>query len=196
MRIFRRCRSGAAALALSLMTFSSYGAGPSGLNLTSLSGERVDPFAAVDSAGVFLFMRSDCPISNRYAPELGRLHEMFSPRGVRFWLVYVDPQEEAESIRRHAEEYRVPGEILRDSGHGLVRLTGARVTPEAAVFDAGGRLVYRGRIDDRYTDFGKARAKPNRRDLKLALEAVLNGEQVTEPETQAVGCFIADLAAR
>ena len=185
-----------AAWSLSLFILWGYGSGPSELNLTSLSGERVDPFAAVDSAGVFLFMRSDCPISNRYAPELGRLHEKFSPRGVRFWLVYVDPQEKAESIRRHAEEYQVPGEILRDSHHDLVRLTGARFTPEAAVFDAAGRLVYRGRIDDRYTDFGKARAKPNRRDLKLALEAVLNGEQVAEPETQAVGCFIADLAIR
>lgn len=176
------------------MILWGYGWGSSELNLTSLSGERVDPFAAVDSAGVFLFMRSDCPISNRYAPELRRLHEAFSPRGVRFWFVYVDPREEPESIRRHAEEYQVPGEILRDSHHDLVRRTGARVTPEAAVFDAGGRLVYRGRIDDRYTDFGKARARPNRRDLKLALEAVLNGEQVSEPETQAVGCFIADLA--
>ena len=185
-----------AAWALSLLIFWNCGSGPSGLNLVNLSGERVDPLAAGDPAGVFLFMRSDCPIANRYAPELRRLHETFSSRGVRFWLVYVDPQEETEAIERHAEEYQVPGEILRDSHHDLVRLTGARVTPEAAVFDAGGRLVYRGRIDDRYPDFGKARAQPNRRDLKLALESVLQGEPVAEPETRAVGCFIADLARK
>ena len=172
------------------------GSGSPELNLTSLSGERVDPLADADPASVFLFMRSDCPISNRYAPELRRLHESFSPRGVRFWFVYVDPQEQAESIRRHAKEYQVPGEILRDSHHDLVRLTGARVTPEAAVFDSGGKLVYRGRIDDRYPDFGKARARPNRRDLSLALESVLQGEPVAEPETRAVGCFIADLARK
>ncbi len=174
----------------------SCGSGFSELNLTSLSGERVNPLAEGDPASVFLFMRSDCPISNRYAPELRRLHESFAPRGVRFWLVYVDPQEKPESIQRHAEEYQVPGEIIRDSRHELVRLTGARVTPEAAVFDAGGSLVYRGRIDDRYPDFGKARAKPNRRDLMLALESVLQGDPVAEPETRAVGCFIADLASR
>ncbi len=185
-----------AAWTLSLVICWGCGSDSSGLNLVSLSGERVDPLAAGDPASVFLFMRSDCPIANRYAPELRRLHEAFSPRGVRFWLVYVDPQEEADSIQRHAEEYQVPGEILRDSHHDLVRLTGARVTPEAAVFDAGGRLVYRGRIDDRYPDFGKARAKPNRRDLKLALESVLQGDPVAEPETRAVGCFIADLARK
>ena len=188
-------RSGMLAGTLILWVFWGCGSDALQLNLTSLSGERVDPLADAESPSVFLFMRSDCPISNRYAPELRRLHEAFSSRGVRFWLVYVDPQEAAESIRRHAEEYQVPGEILRDPHHHLVRLTGARVTPEAAVFDAGGRLVYRGRIDDRYPDFGKARAKPNRRDLKLALEAVLNGERVAEPETRAVGCFIADLAS-
>ena len=174
----------------------SYGSVPPELNLTNLSGKRLNPLAEGDPASVFLFLRSDCPISNRYAPEMRRLHESFSPRGVRFWLVYVDPQEKPESIQRHAQEYQVPGEILRDSHHNLVRLTGARVTPEAAVFDAGGSLVYRGRIDDRYPDFGKARAKPNRRDLMLALESVLQGEPVAEPETRAVGCFIADLAGR
>lgn len=185
-----------AAWTLSLLIFWGCGAEPSGLNLIRLSGEHVDPLALGDPVSVFLFLRSDCPIANRYAPELRRLHEAFSPRGVRFWLVYVDPQEEAESIQQHAEEYQVPGEILRDSHHDLVRLTGARVTPEAAVFDAEGRLAYRGRIDDRFPDFGKARAKPNRRDLKLALEAVLNGEPVAEAETRAVGCFIADLASK
>ena len=194
--VLGRGRSIVVAVTLLLWIFWGCGSVPSGLNLTNLSGRPVNPFADTDPASVFLFMRSDCPIANRYAPELRRLHEAFSPRGVRFWLVYVDPSEEAGSIQRHAEEYQVPGEILRDSGHRLVRLTGARVTPEAAVFDAGGRLVYRGRIDDRYPDFGKARAKPNRRDLMLALESVLQGETVAEPETRAVGCFIADLARK
>ena len=194
--VSKRRRSCMLAGTLILWISWSCGSGFSDLNLTSLSGERMNPFAEGDPASVFLFLRSDCPISNRYAPELRRLHESFAPRGVRFWLVYVDPQEEADSIQRHAEEYQVPGEILRDSHHDLVRLTGARVTPEAAVFDAGGSLVYRGRIDDRYTDFGKARAKANRRDLKLALEAMLNGESVAEPETKAIGCFISDLAGR
>lgn len=189
-----RCRPRMLAGTLILWVFWGSGSDAFQLNLTNLSGERVNPLADADSPSVFLFMRSDCPISNRYAPEMRRLHETFSPRGVRFWSVYVDPQEKPESIQRHAEDFQVPGEILRDSRHDLVRLTGARVTPEAAVFDAGGRLVYRGRIDDRYTDFGKARAQPNRRDLKLALESVIQGERVAEPEMEAVGCFIADLA--
>jgi hypothetical protein len=40
---------------------------------------------------VLVFVRTDCPISNRYAPELRRLQDRFAPRGMAFWLVYPDP---------------------------------------------------------------------------------------------------------
>ena len=68
-----------------------------------------------------------------------------------------------------------------------------RITPEAAVFAPDREMVYRGRIDDRYVDFGKTRARATRHDLTDALEAVLAGESVPNPRTEAVGCFIADL---
>ena len=40
---------------------------------------------------VLLFIRTDCPISNRYAPDLERLYERFAPQGVEFRLVYPEP---------------------------------------------------------------------------------------------------------
>ena len=69
----------------------------------------------------------------------------------------------------------------------------ARVTPEAVVIDSQGNVVYRGRIDDRFVDFGKTRQSPTREDLSLALDAVLAGRAVDVPTTKAIGCFIADL---
>jgi hypothetical protein len=67
------------------------------------------------------------------------------------------------------------------------------VTPEAAVYTPDHRLVYRGRIDDWYVDFGKPRAAPTTHDLEDALEAVLGGRPVADARTTAVGCFIGDL---
>jgi hypothetical protein len=67
------------------------------------------------------------------------------------------------------------------------------VTPEAAVFDARGRVVYRGRIDDRYVDFGLDRPEPTSRDLERAIQDLLAGRSVAVPRTQAVGCILADL---
>jgi hypothetical protein len=57
---------------------------------------------------------------------------------------------------------------------------------------AGGRIVYRGRIDDRYVDLGVERPKATTRDLADALAAVVSGKPVPQAVTQAVGCFIAD----
>ena len=41
-----------------------------------------------EKAVVLLFARTDCPVSNRYAPDLQRLYEKFAPQGIDFRLVY------------------------------------------------------------------------------------------------------------
>ena len=109
-----------------------------------------------------------------------------------FWMVYPNPAESAASVQDHMRAFAYPGRALRDPQHEAVRLAKARVTPEAAVFDGQGRLVYRGRIDDRYVDFGLDRPVPTRRDLENALTAVLSGQSVEEPVTRGVGCFLVD----
>ncbi|PYT11844.1 MAG: hypothetical protein DMG59_25260 [Acidobacteria bacterium] len=159
-----------------------------------LAGRPVNPFAAPGAkAVVFIFVRTDCPISNRYAPEIRRLDAKFSPRGVAFWLVYPDPNEPVEAIRRHIHDYGYPATALRDPEHSLVKQAEVQVTPEAAVFAPNGNLLYHGRIDDRYVDFGKARPAPTTHDLELALGAVLAGKPAPNKATRAVGCFLSDL---
>jgi hypothetical protein len=83
--------------------------------------------------------------------------------------------------------------VLRDPDHDLVRLAGATITPEAAVFVQGREMVYRGRIDDRYVDFGMTRTKATTHDLRNTLDAVLAGKPVPAARTRAIGCYIADL---
>jgi thiol-disulfide isomerase/thioredoxin len=167
----------------------------SSIRLQSLDGRSVDPFAAPAGvkAVVFLFTSSECPISNRYAPELKRLAAEFAPRGALFRLVYPDPADDAAAIRKHiaAFSFGASTEALRDPGHALVKHVGATITPEAAVY-ANGRVRYRGRIDDRYVDLGVERPQATRHDLADAIAAVLAGKPVTVPETQPVGCYIAD----
>ena len=113
-----------------------------------LAGNPVDPFVNRAPVVVLLFVQTDCPISNRYAPTIARLHARFEPQGVAFYLVYPDRREDADAIRRHGREYDLPGQALRDVQHALVKRVGASVTPEAVVLGARGNIVYRGRIDD------------------------------------------------
>ncbi len=173
------------------------GVPPQRVSLLDLSGRRVDPFQGPHAkATVFVFTRTDCPISNRYAPEVRRLYAKFSPRHVTFWLVYLDPSESVGEIRKHLREYQYELPALRDPEHRLVKLTGVQVTPEVAVFvsgQSGEQMVYRGRIDDRYVDFGKSRPAPTTHDLEQVLIAIVAGRPTTPRNTHAVGCFIQDL---
>ena len=161
------------------------------VTVPALDGTEVAPLASADGieATVLLFVMTDCPISNRYAPELRRLHEEFAGTA-RFWLVYVDAQRPIGELREHRASFGYPFGALRDVDGALVALAGATVTPEVAVFDAGQRMIYRGRIDDRFVSFGVARAAPRTRDLHDRLTRVAAGETVAFSETRAVGCYI------
>ena len=163
----------------------------------TLAGAPVDALQAPAGtrAIVFLFTSTECPISNRYAPEVRRIAESFASKGVVLRLVYPNPSEDADAIRAHMTAYAYVdvAEAVRDPKLALAKFVGATVTPEAAIF-AGGRIVYRGRIDDRYVDLGRERPAPTRRDLFDALTAIVAAKPVPRATTQAVGCFISDFA--
>ncbi|MGH7132331.1 MAG: redoxin domain-containing protein [Phycisphaerales bacterium] len=162
--------------------------------LVDLDGKRVDLRAKQPSPiTVVVFTRTDCPISNRFAPDIRRLYETYHSQGVEFFLVYVDPHEQPEAIHRHLQEYRYPCQGLRDPKHTLVAQCGATITPEAVVFDRNSEMVYLGRINDLYVRLGQARNSPTTRDLDDAIEATVQGKRVATPRTAAVGCVIADL---
>ncbi len=178
-------------LALSLLS-GPIAAAP--LRVVDLDGRAVDPLAlsAGAKAIVFVFTATDCPIANRYVPEISRLAARFAPDGVRLWLVYADPHESAAAIRDHLRrfEYRLP--VLRDLHHDLVRFTKVTVSPEAAIVGPGQMLLYHGRIDDRWVDVGRDRPAPTRHDLADALGAILDGRPVVQAGPPAVGCTLAD----
>ena len=118
-----------------------------------------------------------------------RLYEEFAGT-VRFWLVYVDAERPVDELREHHSSFGYPFGALRDVDRALVALAGASVTPEVAVFDPDRRLIYRGRIDDRYVSFGVARRAPRTRDLHDRLSRIAAGEHLAFSEARAVGCYI------
>ena len=140
---------------------------------------------------VLIFTRTDCPISNRYAPEVKRLYATYSGR-VDFRLVYVEPGLTADRMERHQTEYGFAIPAVLDTDRKYTRMAGATITPEAAVF-VDGELIYRGRIDDRNASYAVARAQPLHRDLDEVLAAVAAGKPPSPRFTRAVGCAIEPL---
>jgi hypothetical protein len=167
---------------------------PSGTRVVDLSGHAVEPLAdAKAKAIVLVFTRIDCPISNRYAPVIHELYRRFGPRGVSFWLIFVGPHESLQEVRQHVEEYRYKTHVALDRRHLLVKVAGAHVTPEVAVFSPQAALLYHGRIDNWYVSVGEALPAPTHNDLELTLNAILAGRPLPEKATPAVGCYISDL---
>lgn len=157
-----------------------------------VDGSPADPF--VEAAGkpvVLVFVRTDCPISNRYAPLIQQISAEYAGKA-GFWLVYLGKTASAEKIRQHESEYGYKLPALRDPQHALVVQAQAQVTPEAAVFDAHHRLMYHGRIDNWYEDLGHSRPAATTHELNDAIQATLSGK-TPPPSAPGVGCFISDL---
>jgi peroxiredoxin len=166
------------------------------------SERTVKDFALKDSAGrtrtpaewrggkaaVLVFLGTECPVSNGYSPELTRLAKAFAARGVVFWGIHSDPTVTADAAARHAADYKLGFPILLDPAQCLARATGVKVVPEAVVLTPGGVVLYRGRIDDKYSPDGKRRDEPRTRDLEAAVEAVLAGKEPVPAAGAAFGC--------
>ncbi|HZO89381.1 MAG TPA: redoxin domain-containing protein [Chthonomonadaceae bacterium] len=145
---------------------------------------------AAHKASVFLFVASQCPVSNAYAPRLNRLAADYARRGVQVFAVYSDPQESLAAIRKHAREHGFTFPVVRDPQGTLAKKFGAKITPQAVVVDARGVVAYSGRIDDNVVS-----TRVTAHDLDDALEAVLAGKPVAHPKTTAFGCVIPGASA-
>lgn len=161
--------------------------------IADIRGRLQRPFQAGKTANVIFFITNDCPISNGYAREIHRICDQFAGSAACF-LNYVDPGLTPQAAAKHVSDYgHGDYPALVDAKHILVKATGATVTPEAVVIAPGGKIVYRGRIDNKYVTWGSSRPEATERDLRVVLEALTQGKPVPAPRTKAIGCFITPL---
>jgi thiol-disulfide isomerase/thioredoxin len=162
---------------------------PATVRLVDLSGKVVDPLAGHgQKMTVLFFLTTECPIGNRYAPEISRIVRDYQDKGIICHAVYA--HETQKEIAEYQHQFKLSLGALLDPELMLAKLTGATVTPEACVLNPDGEILYRGRIDDRAVVYGTVRLEPRVRDLRLALDAVLAGKPVPEKFTKAIGCYI------
>lgn len=150
-------------------------------------------------AVVLFFVASDCPVSNRMFPEMRRLREEFVGSGVRTWFVYPNTYEKAAEVARHQQDFDAGGDALQDPSGALVRFTHAVATPEMVVLVPAGqgwRVVYAGKIDNRYLRLGVERPAATVHYGEDALKAVVAGRAPKAAEGVPVGCAIANPGVR
>lgn len=160
-------------------------------------------FALADAAGkkwtlgdqkakavVVAFLATECPMSNGYLPVLAEVAARYADKGVTLVGVFPDPDATAAQVAAHAREYKLAFPVFADPTQVSVAALGPKVTPEVVVLDADRVVRYRGRIDDGYSSRGKKKPVVTRNDLAAALDELLAGKAVGEPETKAFGCPI------
>lgn len=140
---------------------------------------------------VLFFIEAECPISNRYVPEMNRLAARYEAQGFGFYGVESDPSFATQrDARQRVREFDYQFPVLLDPAQQLARQTGVTLTPEAAVLSEAGGLLYRGRIDDRYASLARYRNRPTQEDLRLALDAIQAGQPAPVRFTRAIGCYL------
>lgn len=156
-------------------------------------GNRHHQTTTATKAIVWIFILEDCPISNAYSPEFNRLFESYHSKGITFVLIHANPNISVEVAKKHRDDYQLKPTIIFDRDHKWVKYADANVTPEAVLFDAKGKKLYQGRIDDRFPALGKRRSNPTKTDLRDAMDSFLENKPILNPLSKAIGCYIPEL---
>ena len=91
-----------------------------------------------------------------------------------------------EDMKAYAKEQGYGWYYMVDQNSSLADAFGANRTPECYLFDGSGKLVYHGAIDDNPNDAGAV----SRKHLRVAIDEVLGGKEVTLKQSRSVGCGI------
>ncbi len=166
-------------------------------------GRKIDDFGLRDYRGqmhslsqladsklvVVAFLGTDCPLAKLYGPRLAEVSKQFAERGVTFIGINSNQQDSNTEVAAHARIHGIEFPVLKDLGNEVADRFGAVRTPEVFVLDADRVVRYWGRIDDQY-GVGYQRPEATHCDLVAALEELLAGRTVSQPETNAPGCYI------
>lgn len=166
----------------------------SAIRVRDIHNTLVRPLQSSDRAAtVLIFIAHDCPICNSYSAEIHRLRNDYAASHIALFVVYTDTDASAATLHAHAQAHGYSAFALFDTNHALVKLTGATVTPEAVVLGPHDHILYEGRIDNRFKNFGEERDVASVSDLRRALDAVRLGQPIKVTRTTAVGCYIPGL---
>jgi thiol-disulfide isomerase/thioredoxin len=159
----------------------------------AVTGKTVtDRTAAGSKATLVMFICNHCPFVKHVMDELGRVGGDYISKGVGVVAINSNdvssyPQDAPENMKKLAlsEGWRFP--FLFDDTQEIAKAFKAACTPDFFLFDADGKLAYRGQLDD-------SRPGNNEpvtgKDLRAALDAVVSGKPAARVQKPSIGCNI------
>jgi peroxiredoxin len=140
---------------------------------------------------VVIFSCNHCPYVQAYEDRINAIARDYAPSGVAVIAINANdvatyPDDSLEEMTTRAGAKRFAFAYVRDDAQEVARAYGAECTPEVFIVGAAGTICYHGGIDDNYREPSQV----TKRYLRNALDDLVAGRPIAEPETRALGCSI------
>lgn len=161
--------------------------------LTDTDGKTVKLADYKDKIVVLQWFNPECPhVVKHYgkASTFNDLNRDFSGKDVVFLAVNSGAPGKQGAGKDHNAKYKkdwkIEYPILLDEKGTVGKAYGATTTPHMFIIGKDGKLAYKGAIDN-----NKALdSKEYKNYVRQALDQIIKGETVTEPETRSYGCSV------
>jgi len=141
---------------------------------------------------VIMFICNHCPFVKHVQQTLVKIANDYQSSGIAFIAISANdseqyPEDSPQKMKEIGQNLHYPFPYLYDETQEVAKAYQAACTPDFFVFNALLRCVYRGQLDD---------SRPNNdikvtgKDLRLALEKLLAGQEIDPNQKPSVGCNI------
>lgn len=180
-------------MSLTPSTMLSLGTEAPDFSLPDINGDRVslEDFSE-NKALAIIFMCNHCPYVKHIREGLAKVANDYEGQSVAFVGINANdieqqPEDRPEKMAEMVREYNIPFPYLFDESQEVAKKYRAACTPDIFVFDEERRLVYRGQFDDSRPGNDKP---VTGRDLREAIDAVLEGRSLPANQKPSMGCNI------
>jgi len=140
---------------------------------------------------IIIFSCNHCPYVKAYQERIKEIQSDYEAKAVSVIAINSNdeinyPEDSFEDMKIRAAEEKFNFPYLRDEDQEVAEAFGATHTPEIFVFDKARELIYHGKIDDNWKEPGKV----VNHYLRNALNELLEGKEISVPETFSIGCTI------
>lgn len=140
---------------------------------------------------VVVFTCNHCPYAQAVEDRIIQLRQEYEGKSVQLVGIMPNdartvPEDSFENLRKRWEEKGYGFPYLYDETQEVSKAFAAVCTPEFYVYGPDRKLAYHGRLDDNW----KEPEKVTRRDLKAAIDLLLEGKQPPPEQYPSMGCSI------
>ena len=179
-------------MAVTPSTMPDLGSPAPDFSLPDTRGEMVSRADFEGGPLLVMFLSNHCPYVKHLKRHLADTAREYQARGIGIVGINANdasayPEDSPENMARDVETFGYTFPYLFDESQEVAKAYGAACTPDFFLYDAGHRLVYRGRYDE---------SRPGNdvpisgRDLRAAMDAVLAGETPPGEQSPSIGCNV------